>query len=211
MTAPPLPTFIPQDQWYNLTTGQINPSEADTVPNITFLRPSSSPQGMIDGVVGSADGDLIYLAGVVSQLDGGQKFLMWVAASMQVDDGLNVFNPFAIVTKHGRWVSVQPTVQGNIAAAQIILAGGSKIIASSTANSIRVFVKGRSVAGTSTLSLPTSTFLGQSITVQDSNGDAGTNNIIVVAASINGDVSDTLAANYAARTYTWNSTEWSIS
>jgi hypothetical protein len=213
MTSVPLPTFVPQDAWYTLTTGQINPSEADSVPNITYLHPSVTPQGEIDGVVGSLDGAIIYLAGLASELDGGQKFLMWIATSMQVDDGINVFCPFADPTKPGRWVNTLAGGGGAIPvqSVQIILAGGTKSVGAAPTTLVRVFVLGRDVAGATTLNMPGSTFAGQTFTIKDSNGDAGASNIIVVAPSIDGATSDTLANDYAERGYTWNGTEWSIS
>ena len=52
MTTVPLPTFVPQDSWYALTTGNVNPSVADTVPNASYLLPRQTPLGLVDGLVG---------------------------------------------------------------------------------------------------------------------------------------------------------------
>jgi len=212
MTAPPLPTFVPQTEWYNLTLGGINPSEADSVPNITYLQPSMTALGLIDGLVGSIDGGVIYLAGLVSELDGGQKWLMWSAASMAVDDGINVFTPWADPTKPGRWVNTAvATTSTPVSATQIIEAGGTSSITASVSSFNNVFVKGRAVAGATTLNLPGTAFLGQTFTVKDSNGDAGTSNIIVTAPSIDGATTDTIFGDYGERAYTWNGSEWSVS
>lgn len=214
MPTPPLPTFIPQDQWYNLTSGAINPSVAGTVPNITYLQPRSTALGDVDGLVGALDGMVIYLAGLASELDGGQKWLMWVAASMQVDDGVNTFNPWAVASTPGRWINTGPASglsPSAVTTIQVITAGGTSSIAAAITPFIQVFVKGRGSAGATTLNMPGSTFTGQSISVKDANGDAGTNNIIVVAASIDGAASDTLTFDYQERGYVWNGSEWSVS
>jgi hypothetical protein len=213
MTTPPLPTFIPQDEWYNLTTGQINPSVASTVPNITYLQPASTVLGLVDGLTGALDTMIIYLAGLSSALDGGQKFLMWVAASMQADDGVNTFNPWADPTTPGRWINTGTPQAGPGAtvSVQTIEAGGTKDISPTVTAFVTVYIQGRSTSGATTLNLPGSTFLGQAITVKDVNGDAGTDNIIVVAASIDGAASDTLTNDFQERGYSWNGTEWSIS
>lgn len=213
MTAPPLPTFIPQDAWYTLTTGNINPSEADSVPDITYLHPSSTPQGPVDGLVGSLDGAVIYLAGLASELDGGQKWLMWRAASMQVDDGVNTFCPFADATKPGRWINTgtPQSGPGAITTVQGVVAGADGEIASAVTQFITVFVKVRIAPLPMNLALPGSTFLGQQITVKDAEGDAGTYPITVGAPSIDGSPTDVLGTDYQERTYTWNGTEWSMS
>lgn len=213
ISPPPLPVFVPQAQWYTLESGNINPSIAGTVPNITYLQPSSTPQGDVDGLTGALDGMVIYLAGLSSELDGGQKWLMWVAASMQVDDGVNVFTPWADPTTPGRWVNTgtPQTGPGAVVSTQIILAGGTKVVAPTTTPYVNVFILGRDTSGDTTLDLPGSTFLSQSITVKDANGDAGTNNIIVVAPSIDGAASDTLTNDYQERAYVWNGSEWSVS
>lgn len=210
MTVPPLPTFVPQDEWYTLTTGNLNPSVAGTVPNITYLRPSSTPQGDVDGLTGALDGMILYLAGLSSQLDGGQKFLMWDESSLQADDGVNVFNPWVDTSTTGRWVATQTSGAGPgvTTSNQTISAGGTSDIAPAATQFINVYVGGRSVAGATTLNLPASTFQGQAITVKDANGDVGTDNIIVVAASIDGDTSSTLTFDYQSRTFTWNGVEW---
>lgn len=212
MTAPPIPTFVPQDAWYNLTSGDINPSIADTVPNIVYLRPESTPKGMVDGLVGSLDGGLIYLQGLATQLDGGQKYLMWVANSLRADDGVNVFCPFADVSTPGRWVNTGSSGvgPGAVQSVQIVAAGSSAVIASSSTVFNQVFVKNRVTNAPTSLSLPGSKSLGQQFTIKDSQGDADTYNIAVSAPSIDGEVSDTLNMSYQERTYVWNGAEWAI-
>ncbi len=212
MVSVPIPTFVPQDAWYALTAGDLNPNIADSVPIGADLLPAlDSSNTLQDGIVGSLDGGVIYLAGLVTQLDGGQGWFMWSSASMAVSNGTTVFCPFTDPTVPGRWLSTGSPASGPgvVQVNQIIEAGGTKAILASTAPVINVFVKGRSVAGTTTLTLPGSTFEGQTVNVKDANGDAGTDNIIVTGA-IDGDVSDTLVSNYAARSYIWNTTEWSV-
>ena len=209
MSAPPLPTFIPQDAWYSLTTGGVNPSEAASVPNVTYLRPSSTPQGGIDGLIGSLDGALVYLAGTNTELDGGQKWLMWIAGSMAPDDGGTVFNPHTDLTKPGRWVSTGPNSANPLTSAQRITAGGVKSIASSTTPKNDVFIRGRSTSGATTLNLPGTTFAGQTFTIfTDSDTDT---NHVTVQTGINGMASDTLTSPYQSRAYTWTGTSWAIS
>jgi hypothetical protein len=205
----PLPTFIPQDAWYNLTVGGINPSVAATVPNISYLQPSSTPLGLVDGLVGANDEMLVFLAGLNTELDGGQKWLMWVAASMIADDGLNVFNPWAVSSTPGRWINAGDVINpgGIVVDIQTFAAGGTYSILPSGSNRIMVFVKGG--AGATTLNMPASTFVGQFVQVKDANGIAGTSNVTIAAPSIDGVGSFVLVANYASQSFTWNGAEWS--
>jgi hypothetical protein len=99
MTAPPVPTVAAQDAWYELVVGNVNPSAADTVPNVTYLQPTGDQPGL----TGSLDGEIIYLAGLNSRLDGGQKFLMWDEASLAVQDLVNIFNPWPLSTPRHSW------------------------------------------------------------------------------------------------------------
>src|SRR3954468_1115407 len=119
MTAPPVPTVAAQDAWYELTVGNINPSAADTVPNVTYIQ----PVGEQPGLIGSLDGEIIYLAGLNARLDGGQKFLMWQEASLAVQDLVNIFNPWPISTPGipGRWISTN--ILQTASSGQIITSG----------------------------------------------------------------------------------------
>lgn len=208
MTAPPLPTFVPQDAWYNITTGNFNPSVADPVPDASYLQPS----GGLDGLEGPLDGAVIMLAGIDSELDGGQKWLMWNATSLAADDGENVFCPFVDTSTPGRWVPIGAAVSGpgQIQSVQSIQAGQSTSIAASTATFVQVFVTGVRLANiATTLALPASTFLGQTFSVKDALGDSATYNVIVTAPAIDGQSSFTFYSNYQGQNFTWNGTEYS--
>src|SRR5689334_3867727 len=106
MTAPPLPTFVPQDAWYSITTGGVTPSVADPVPDVSYLSPSSTPQGDVAGLVGPFDGAVIMLGGLAAIDDGGQKWLMWNATSFAQPDGQSIFNPNVSASTPGRWVPI---------------------------------------------------------------------------------------------------------
>lgn len=210
MTTVPLPTFVPQDSWYSLTTGNYNPSVADTVPDVTYLRPRSTPQGDIDGIVGPLDGAIIGLAGDSTTMDGGQQWLMWDEDSLLADDGVSVFCPFANTSTPGRWRALgAPTAgPGVITNVQSFEAGADYNIAASSAPFIQAFVQGR-VANTETnLALPGATFLGQVVSVKDAQGDSATYNVNVTGA-IDGTTEFTFYANYQGQNFTWNGTEWS--
>lgn len=206
MTAPPLPTFVPQDAWYTITTGNVNPSVADTVPDITYLQ----PDGDQDGLEGPLDGAIIGLAGEVSTMDGGQKWLMWDADSLLADNGSTVFCPFTEPGNPGRWISLGAATSGPgvVQNVQSFEAGATHTITASTAVFIQVFVQGRAAAAVTTLNLPGSTFLGQTISVKDAEGDAGTWTISIVG-TIDGLASYDLVANYQGQNFVWNGTEWS--
>lgn len=211
MTTVPLPTFVPQDSWYNLTTGNYNPSVADSVPDISYLRPSGSQ----DGIVGPLDGAVIFLAGTATTMDGGQRSLMWDADSLDADDGQNIFCPFALTTTPGRWVSISTrsvVVNANVVATRTIVAGTTDNVTASLAPFIQVFVKDRAAPGATTVNLPSPflTFEGQTISIKDAQGDASTYNITVVAPSIDGNPSFVFYADYQDQNFTWNGTEWSV-
>lgn len=212
MAAPPLPVFAPQAAWYRLTFGSINPSLADTVPNITYLHPFTDSGGTLqDGLVGGLDEAIIFLAGTVTARDGGQKFLMWDADSVAADNGTTVFNPFVVTGTPGRWIYVDLEVDAvSEIATQTITAGGTKTVTSSTALIVHVFIKGRSTPGATTLNLPAAPVLGQTFVVKDSNGDAGASNIIVDAVSLDSASTSTITTDYGAKSYTWNGTEYGV-
>jgi hypothetical protein len=134
---PPIPTFVPQDAWYELTVGNYNPSEANSVPSAALL----SPQGGQDGLVGSLDGGLIYLAGSQSELDGGQQWLMWVAASLAVADEVTVFNPWVQAGVPGRWVATTAAPAAMGPGGQLVTAGGAAAVMPSTFSPVNVVVQ----------------------------------------------------------------------
>jgi hypothetical protein len=106
-TPVPLPTFPPQDEWYRLTVGQLNPSFFGTVPNYTFLHPSVDVNNQqIDGIIGGLDGGVLLVIGAAHQIDGGQGFYMWSTLSMAVDNPPLVFNPYVVTDTPGRWLLV---------------------------------------------------------------------------------------------------------
>jgi hypothetical protein len=212
VAAPPLPVFAPQAAWYRLTFGGINPSLADTVPNITYLKPFTDSGGTLqDGLVGGLDGAIIFLAGTATARDGGQKFLMWDEDSLAANNNVTVFCPFVNTSTPGRWIFVDfDTSDIAQIGSQTITAGGTKSVAASTALLVNIFIKGRSIAGTTTLNLPATPFLGQTFVVKDSNGDAGTFNIIVDAASLDSASTSSIISNYGLKMYTWNGTEYGI-
>ncbi len=63
-----------------------------------------------------------------------------------------------------------------------------------------------------TVTLPAAFFVGQSITVKDAKGDAGTRNIVVSPASgtIDGGDSDTISDNWGSTTYVRGQTQWHV-
>lgn len=206
MTVVPLPTFVPQDAWFNITTGNYNPSVADTVPDASYLQPS----GGQDAIVGPADGAIIGLRGTDTTMDGGQQWLMWDEDSLEADNGTSVFCPFVDTTTPGRWVALAAASSGpgQIVNVQTFEAGAEYNIAASAATLVQVFVQGRAAAAETTLNLPGSTFTGQTISVKDAEGDAATHNVNVVGA-IDGTTEFVFYANYQGQNFTWNGTEWS--
>lgn len=212
MASVPVPTFVPQDAWYKLTSGNLNPNIADSVPVGADLLPSTDPNNQQqDGIVGSLDGAVIYLAGFATQLDGGQGWFMWVAASLKVSDGKTVFCPFVDATKPGRWIATgTPNVgPGLLITTQTFTAGAShNIVSLGGAQICYVFVKGRSANLATTLNLPGTVTIGQQFIIKDAQGDAGTY-AININGPIDGGTADALVNNYAERSYVWNGTEFS--
>lgn len=209
MTSIPLPTFVPQDAWYSLTKGNLNPNIADSVPTAADLLPAyDSTNTLQDGIVGSLDQAVIYLAGTSTPLDGGQAWLMWEASSLATSDGINVFCPFVDASTPGRWVNT--SVFGGIGVtvrAFTFLGGTTHTISPQTTPFIVIFVRGGTNDPTE-INLPVTTFMPQQIRIKDANGNAATYPITIFG-SIDGATSDTISTDYAERTYIWNGSEWS--
>lgn len=162
---PPVPTFVPQDAWYALTAGNYNPSEANSVPNAAFL----SPAGGQDGLVGSLDGGLIYLAGNAAELDGGQQWLMWVATSMAPADQVSVFSPWVNAGVPGRWISTATRGPAAGPSGQIITTGGAAAVLPTMQSPVNVIVN-LAVPAAVTIYLPGSPVLWQEFRVVDGYG-----------------------------------------
>lgn len=179
MTAPPVPTAVPQDAWYELTTGNVNPSAANTVPNITYLAPTGDQAGL----VGSLDGEIIYLSGTATALDGGQKFLMWQEASLAVQDLINIFNPWPISTPGipGRWISTN--ILQNSSSGQIITSGSSVDILPTNQLVTNILVN-KTAGSPTTLIMPTLVGQWQEFVVIDGKGDASVNPITISSPTI---------------------------
>lgn len=211
MTTVPIPTFVPQDSWYQLTTGNYNPSVADTVPDITYLQPMLTVLGYVDGLVGPLDGAIIGLAGTSATFDGGQTWLMWEEDSLLADDGVNVFCPFVDTATPGRWraLALPNSPTGPTVSTQFFEAGADYTIAASTAQTIMVFVQGRVANLPTNLALPGSTFISQVVAVKDAEGQSATYNVSVTAASIDGATAFTFYADYQGQNFVWNGTDWS--
>jgi hypothetical protein len=211
MTTVPIPTFVPQDSWYQLTTGQVNPSVADTVPDITYLQPSSTPLGLIDGLVGPLDGAIIGLAGTATTFDGGQTWLMWDEDSLLPDNGTSIFCPFVDTSTAGRWLALaNPNLPvGPTVAVQSFPAGADYTIAASAAPFVQCFVTARVANLATNLALPGVTFVGQTFSVKDTVGDAATYAVNVTAPGIDGQPEFTFFVDYQGQNFTWNGTEYS--
>lgn len=206
MTAPPIPTVVPQDAWYRLTTGGINPSQNDSVPDASFLAPS----GVNDGVVGALDGALIYLQGTATQLDGGQQWLMWDATSVAVADNLTIFNPWYVTATLGRWLSAETTTQTSDG--QLVVSGTSVAILPSNAKIIYVLVN-KTVGSPTTLFMPTSRVQWQVFKIKDGKGDASTNTITVDGngANIDANAQAFIVQDYGEIDVWWDGTQWRVS
>lgn len=208
MTTPPVPTTAPQDAWYTLTTGNINPSAADTVPDISYLGPT----GEQPGLVGSLDGEIIYLAGTTTKLDGGQQFLMWEATSVAAQDLKTIFSPWPTDMSGvpGRWVSV--SVGQTFAGGQIIQSGSVVAILPSSAPVVNVLVN-KTVGSATTLLMPTSVGQWQVFRIKDRKGDAGTNPITVSGngSTIQGATTFVIANDNGNVDLTWDGTEFMVS
>lgn len=174
MPAPPVPVDAPQTAWYELVVGDINPSAADTVPDVSYIQPT----GDAPGLVGSLDGEIIYLAGTTARLDGGQKFLMWDEDSLAVQDLITVFNPWPLSTPGvpGRWIS---TIIGqNVSGGQIVVTGTSVAILPATATVVNIMVN-KAIGSPTTLLMPTLLGQWQEFVIIDGKGDAATNPITI--------------------------------
>lgn len=68
----------------------------------------------------------------------------------------------------------------------------------------------KTVSGAHAVTLPANPVVGQTVLVSDGNGDAGTYNITVSAASgtISGAANHVIRANYAGAKFRFNGTEW---
>jgi hypothetical protein len=207
MTAPPVPTVAAQDAWYELTVGNINPSAADTVPNITYIQ----PVGDQPGLVGSLDGEIIYLAGIAARLDGGQKFLMWDEASLAIQDLVNIFNPWPVSTPGipGRWISTN--ILQNASGGQIVVDGATVDILPSNVLITNVVVN-KSVGSPTTLNMPTLVAQWQEFVIVDGKGDASINPITISSTliPINGSASYVIASDGATVRFTFDGSQFRV-
>lgn len=91
--------FVPGAQWIKLVSGSISVSAAIAVPNGSFLH----NDGVNNGIVGPQDGAIIFLAGIDSTKDGGQRIFIWDANSLATGDQVNIYNPWLDGGTPGRW------------------------------------------------------------------------------------------------------------
>jgi hypothetical protein len=207
MTAPPVPTVAAQDAWYELVVGNINPSAADTVPNVTYIQ----PVGEQPGLTGSLDGEIIYLAGLNSRLDGGQKFLMWDEASLAVQDLVNIFNPWPLSTPGipGRWISTN--ILQNASGGQVIVSG-SVIDIVPTNILINNILVNKTVGSPTTLNMPTLVGQWQEFVVIDGKGDASVNPITISSTliPINGSTSYVIASDGGTARFTFDGSQFRV-
>lgn len=75
-----------------------------------------------------------------------------------------------------------------------------------------VVVVNKATGSATAVTLPASPATGRVVRVKDGKGDAATNNITVSAAAgnIDGAASDVIAADFGARTYVYNGSEWNV-
>lgn len=99
-------SFVPATTWQKLSSGGVQVTPVLSVPSASFLAPS----GGQDGLVGTTDGEVVFLEGSTAKLDGGQNWLMWDAASTLTANNSTVFNPFANVGLPGRWRVAAPAL-----------------------------------------------------------------------------------------------------
>lgn len=91
--------FVPGAQWVKLVSGSISVSAAIAVPNGAFLH----TDGVNNGIIGPQDGAIIFLAGINTTKDGGQRIFMWDANSLAGGDQVNIYNPWVDNGTPGRW------------------------------------------------------------------------------------------------------------
>jgi hypothetical protein len=207
MTAPPVPTVAPQDAWYELTVGNVNPSAADTVPNVTYIQPT----GEQPGLVGSLDGEIVYLAGLHARLDGGQKFLMWDEASLAVQDLVNIFNPWPLSTPGipGRWISTN--ILQNASGGQVIVAGTNIDILPTNILVNNILVN-KTVGSPTTLNMPTLVGQWQEFVIIDGKGDASINPITISSPviPINGTTSYVIVNDGGTARFTFDGSQFRV-
>jgi hypothetical protein len=122
-------TFVPGTTWQRLTSGGVQVTPLLTVPNATYLAPS----GGHDGLAGTTDSEVIYLAGTATKLDGGQQFLLWDSTSTTPAAGTSVFNPWVITGTPGRWKSANLSTAAGLVTNGVLRWDGSKF-----ANSVQL-------------------------------------------------------------------------
>jgi hypothetical protein len=115
-------TFVPGTTWQRLTSGGVQVTPLLTVPNATYLAPS----GGHDGLAGTTDSEVIYLAGTATKLDGGQQFLLWDSTSITPAAGTSVYNPWVITGTPGRWKSANLSTAGGLLTNGVLRWDGAK-------------------------------------------------------------------------------------
>jgi hypothetical protein len=209
----PVPLSAPQGPWFALQTGQVQATEAASVPNASYLQYNTTLQAT--GLIGSLDGAVIYLAGSATQLDGGQAWLMWRATSLATP-GANVFNPFASNSTPGRWVNATPPqLTAPTEQSQIVAAAGTFNVVASNFLTVVVLLR-PSPVGAVTVRLPAAASLlaQQTFRVKDDVGFAAANTVIVNdidgVTLLDGALSFTFTENRQSIDAYWNGTGFSI-
>lgn len=90
----------------------------------------------------------------------------------------------------------------------VVTSGASYTVGATT----NVVVINKDTGSATAVTLPSSPATGLTVTVKDGKGDAATNNITVSAASgnIDGSATSVISADYGARVFVYNGTQWNV-
>lgn len=143
---------------------------------------------------------------------GPKTQLLGISVSNRFTSPVIVGNDVSGNTTNGFSSPVDPVAIGNFSAANfVLLRNATTTPVTCTVADDAIFVK-LAAPGAVAVTLPATPTRGQRIVIKDGTGDAAANNITVSAAAgnIDGAATNVIATNYAARTYVYTGTQWSV-
>jgi hypothetical protein len=207
MTAPPVPTVAAQDAWYELVVGNVNPSAADTVPNVTYIQPTGDQPGL----TGSLDGEIIYLAGTATvsmavRSSSCGKRPVWPSRISSTYSTPGRFRLLAFPVDGSR-----PTSSKRSSSGQIITSGSVIDILPTNQLTTNILVN-KTVGSPTTLNMPTLVAQWQEFVIIDGKGDASINPITISSPTIviNGGTSYVIASDGGTVRLTFDGAQFRI-
>lgn len=193
MTAPALKVYI---------DGTTN--DPVTGDNLNTFEQTCDLASQLRAFIGTA-GSQVFIRGLTAVGDGGQGVFYWVGTGALVDNGVTVIVPPG--TAAGGWL--RATYGDALQTVRVVTAAGGVTVSPSDG----LIVIRKTVAATTTVTLPTTPALGETHGIKDGSGNATAYNITVSAGGTNlidGATTYVMPTNYQETWLTWDGSRWNI-